>query len=525
MPEKAVKIRVRRIRWAVILLSLTLLLVILNGSFVVSTFAVPSPAENTRPIPDIPASLLYMNDKEANYAFLVDKSEQRLYLYKWEGDGPRLIKSFACSTGQNSGSKNRNGDKRTPNGVYFFTRVIESKKLAPKYGIRAYPTDYPNLLDRLTEKDGDGIWLHGTDRPLSSKSTKGCIVLENKDVAELSSYIRLRRTPIVIEEKISKSFSEDMIKQGELVKAILEEWRQAWETKQLDRYMSFYSRKFRSGNKDWLVWRSYKERLNQQYRGIIVNINDPIIIGYGGNTLAVFNQVYKSDLFSNEGTKRLYFDQDLKIIGEEWDMHKNGEPPPPIPERVMRAFFRSKQIKIAAATEIVAAPLAQARKEKSGEVAVENATVTAATPKSQPVSVAAAIAVAPPPAKASSEKPVKAPGDETKDIRDFLEIWRRAWETKDLANYMDCYSHNFRAQDKGWEKWKQHKQALNKVYSSIQVSLRNVKIHHTAGGMSVSFYQNYRSDGVNSMGIKSLEIKRENDGWKIVRERFLASRK
>ena len=531
MPETAVKIQKRRgwIRWAVILLPLALLPLILT----VSTFAVLSPAENTQPIPDIPAGLLYMNEKEANYAFLVDKSEQRLYLYKWEGDGPRLVKSFACSTGQNSGSKNRNGDKRTPNGVYFFTRVIESKKLAPKYGIRAYPTDYPNLLDRLTEKDGDGIWLHGTDRPLSSKSTKGCIVLENKDVAELSNYIRLRRTPIVIEEKISKSFPEDMKKQGELVKAILEEWRQAWETKQLDRYMSFYSRKFRSGNKDWLVWRNYKERLNQQYRGIIVNINDPVIIGYGGNTLAVFNQVYKSDLFSNEGTKRLYLDQDLKIIGEEWDMHKNGEPPPPIPEKVMRAFFRSNQVKIAAATEMVAAPPAPAREEKSGKVAEENATVSPAAPKSQSVNVAAAIAAtpAPPLAKARNEKPVKAPGDEipggeTKEkyVRDFLEIWRQAWETKDLDTYMDCYSHNFRAQGKGWEKWKQYKQALNKVYSNIQVSLRNVKIHHTAGGVSVSFYQNYRSDGISSMGIKSLELKRENNGWKIVKERFLASR-
>ena len=157
-----------------------------------------------------------------------------------------------------------------------------------------------------------------------------------------------------------------------------------------------------------------------------------------------------------------------------------------------------------------------------------------AAPKSQSVNVAAAIAAtpAPPLVKARNEKPVKAPGDEipggeTKEkyVRDFLEIWRQAWETKDLDTYMDCYSHNFRAQGKGWEKWKQHKQALNKVYSNIQVSLRNVKIHHTAGGMSVSFYQHYRSDGISSMGIKSLELKRENDGWKIVRERFLASRK
>jgi hypothetical protein len=42
--------------------------------------------------------------------------------------------------------------------------------------------------------------------------------------------------------------------------------------------------------------------------------------------------------------------------------------------------------------------------------------------------------------------------------------------------------------------------------------------------MLVSFYQNYHSAGISSRGIKSIEIKRENNGWKIVRERFLASR-
>jgi murein L,D-transpeptidase YafK len=447
----------------------------------------------------VPASLLYLNEKETNYALLVDKSEQRLYLYKWEGGSPKLVKSFACSTGQNPGGKSKNGDKRTPDGVYFFTKVIESKKLSPKYGIRAYPTDYPNFLDRSTDKDGNGIWLHGTNQPLSSKSTKGCIVLGNQDVAELSNYIRLRRTPIVIEEKLAKSFPGATKKQGEQVKAILEEWRHAWETKQIDLYTSFYSRKFRSGNMDWLSWRNYKDRLNKQYSEIVVNINDPIIIGYGDNTLAVFYQAYKSNFFSNEGTKRLYFDRDLKIIGEEWDAHKSGEMPVPISDKVMQAFIRTNPARMAAMMEIATAPSTKARLEKPGEGSGESAGVAPAPNRSQPVSVTAAIATTPTfPAKASNEKPRDTSGDELNDVHAFLETWRRAWESKDLDTYMDCYSHKFRAQDKGWEKWKQHKQALSTVYRTIQVSLRNVKIDKHAGDMFVSFYQNYRSDGISS---------------------------
>ena len=508
----------------VVLSPLVLLIGIFAAGLAVSLCTAQSYAEETQPSPDLPANLLYLNEQEAGYAFLVDKSEQRLYLYKWEGVGPRLVKSFACSTGQNPGGKIRKGDKRTPNGVYFFTRVIESNKLASMYGIRAYPTDYPNFLDRITDKNGDGIWLHGTDQALSSKKTKGCIVLENRDLAELSNYIRLRRTPIIIVEKVSKSFPEDMKKQGDSIRAILEEWRQSWEAKEIDRYMSFYSKKFRSDKKDWQVWRDYKERLNRQYREISVKISDPIIIGFGRNTLVVFYQAYRSDLFFNEGTKRLYFDPDLKIIGEEWDVHKNGEAPPPIPEKIMQAFFKTKPVKIAAPLKVATALPVMIKNEKPSQAIGENAEVPTPS-RLEPLSVAAAIAAVPPPVRVEEEKTGKESGSEVSDIRDFLEIWRRAWETKDIDTYMNCYSRDFQAKGKDWEKWRQYKQSLNKVYKTIQIVLRNVKVSKTDRGMLVSFYQDYHSDGISSMGMKNLKLKQESNGWKIVQERFLATRK
>lgn len=467
-------------------------------------FAAPSRGGKAPPPPEIPASLLFLNEREARHALLVDKSEQRLYLYQWEGDVPRLVKTFPCSTGENPGGKNRNGDKRTPAGVYFFTRVIEGNTLPPIYGIRAFPTDYPNLVDRLHEKEGDGIWLHGTDQPLSSKSTKGCVVLENRDVAELSTYIRLRRTPIVIEEKISKISLPELKKTGERVRGMLEEWRQAWETKQLDRYMSFYAASFRSGKKDRQGWRSHKDRLNRQYRNIRVRVADPIILRHERHTLAIFQQSYSSDRFSNEGTKRLYFDAELKIVGEEWDAHKTGEAPPPIPPKVLQAFLKPKPVKVAAVKTPAPAP--------SPRAAVAKAPAPAPAP-------------APQAAVASETAPARAAGGEAQDVRDFVETWRQAWQTKDLDTYMDCYSRSFRAQGKGWAQWKQHKRGLNERYRSIKVALKKIKIGKTAGGMRVTFYQDYRSDGVSSVGMKSIELRREKNAWKIIGERFLASRK
>ena len=510
--------------WMPGLLEFVLVLGMFAATLAVTTYAAPSYAEETQPSPDLPASLLYLNEQEASYAFLVDKSEQRLYLYKWEGDGPRLVKSFVCSTGQNPGGKIRRGDKRTPDGVYFFTRVIESNKLASVYGIRAYPTDYPNFLDRLSDKNGDGIWLHGTDQALSFNKTKGCIVLENRDLAELSSYIRLRRTPIIIEEKVSKSFPDDLKKQGDLIRAILDEWRQSWEAKEIDRYMSFYSKKFRSDKKDWQAWRDYKERLNRQYRDISVKISDPIIIVDGRNTLVVFYQAYRSDLFSNEGTKRLYFNPDLKIIGEEWDVHKNGEAPPPIPDKIMQAFFKTKPVKVAAPIKVATAPPAIMREEKPSQMYEENS--EAPTPsKLEILNAPEAIAAVSPSVRAAGIKPVQESGSEIAAIRDFLEIWRRAWETKDIDTYMNCYSRDFQAKGKDWEKWRQYKQSLNKVYNTIHIVLQNVKVSKTDRGMLVSFYQDYRSDVITSLGMKNLQVKQESSGWKIVQERFLTPRK
>jgi hypothetical protein len=38
--------------------------------------------------------------------------------------------------------------------------------------------------------------------------------------------------------------------------------------KEIDKYMSFYSRKFRSGSKGWEAWRDYKRQLAKQYKNI-----------------------------------------------------------------------------------------------------------------------------------------------------------------------------------------------------------------------------------------------------------------
>ena len=64
------------------------------------------------------------------HVVLVDKSRQRLYLYLYHPEGKvELIRSFPCSTGRSEGDKLKEGDRRTPEGIYFFTKVYRDNKV------------------------------------------------------------------------------------------------------------------------------------------------------------------------------------------------------------------------------------------------------------------------------------------------------------------------------------------------------------------------------------------------------------
>ncbi len=120
----------------------------------------------------IPSPLLKVNTAKISHFLLVDKSKQDLYLYKYDGRFHR-IKTYDCTTGANLGDKRETGDLKTPEGIYFFTDVWEETDLirrygkmeAAQYGVRAFNTNYPNVIDKQNNKNGYGIWLHASDKP------------------------------------------------------------------------------------------------------------------------------------------------------------------------------------------------------------------------------------------------------------------------------------------------------------------------------------------------------------------------
>jgi murein L,D-transpeptidase YafK len=283
----------------------------------------------------IPAPLLKWAENGTDYVILVDKSAQKVLLYHRD-DVSMPVKVYRCSTGENNGPKLKRNDRKTPEGIYFFTRSYVDRELAPIYGVRAFAMDYPNPLDKKQGKGGYGIWFHGTNEPLKPWDTNGCVVLENADIDELASYLRLHETPVIISSNIDRVPYERQKQESETLQKFVETWIHAWKNKDMDQYMCLYSPIFTARGMGWGAWKAYKSRLTKKYEKIHVEIDNLQLYGAKDSVLAIFNQIYRTSAFESRGQKRLYLAKNSnqwKIIGEFFEKDKIAAVVPPQREK------------------------------------------------------------------------------------------------------------------------------------------------------------------------------------------------
>lgn len=265
----------------------------------------------------VPLQLLNLSNK-IQTAMVVDKSRHRIYLFRRESaNAPaKLIRDFYVSTGRKQGNKNVEGDLRTPEGVYFITSWIPDNELPEKYGIGAFPTNYPNTLDRKLGKTGDGIWLHGTDRIYYSRpplDSEGCVVLSNVDLSKIKHLIEPGQTPMIITDKIEWVDEQQWDQVRSQVLKSIERWRQDWESLDVDRYLSHYAKDFWSGRHNIQSWRKHKSRISKQKTYQKVDLSELSLFYYpqqasAGKPMVVarFVQKYQSNNYHGEVKKRIY---------------------------------------------------------------------------------------------------------------------------------------------------------------------------------------------------------------------------
>ncbi|PJA31628.1 MAG: hypothetical protein CO187_08380 [Zetaproteobacteria bacterium CG_4_9_14_3_um_filter_53_7] len=278
-----------------------------------------------------PVDILLPGSDVAN-VFMFDKARSRMYLYASDGKGGlKKIADEYVVTGSMKGDKQVQGDGKTPNGIYRFIKKLQGAELDSRYGPVAFPIDYPNELDDLHKKNGNGIWLHGYPLDVLRRppqDTRGCFSISNNRLVEMAGYVKLGRSWVIVGENLEFDQTGKKRQLIDSVRNDIETWRRDWGSLNTDSYLTHYHRNFRSGERDLDAWRSYKQRVNANKSFVDVTfanmtvMHDPNRWPEGEMVVAEFDQHYRSSNFADQGRKRLYLARDSetqpwKILLEE----------------------------------------------------------------------------------------------------------------------------------------------------------------------------------------------------------------
>ncbi len=279
------------------------------------------------PLGHLPSALLQLAPAQ-EYALLMDSEKSRLYIFRNVDGAPQLVTDFYISAGKNGVDKEREGDQRTPLGVYTINPAVAKERLSDFYGPGAFPLNFPNEWDKRLGKTGSGIWLHGTPPTTYSRpprASDGCVVLTNDDFESIKKYVDPGVTPIVITPNVEWKSPDQWLDMRTAFNGALEQWQHDWESLNADNYLGHYSSHFSAEGKSFNDWSTLKRRVNAAKSFVKVGISNLSVFEYPLSSIAppmmivTFDQDYKSSNNSSSMKKRQYWqreDGQWKIIYE-----------------------------------------------------------------------------------------------------------------------------------------------------------------------------------------------------------------
>ena len=273
----------------------------------------------------VPRYLLELPPDEKT-AVIIDTRRSRLYVYENVDGHPRFLADYYVTQGKYGSDKSREGDMRTPVGVYHVTSVIPKSDLPDIYGAGALPINYPNEWDRLNGRTGHGIWLHGTPHDTYARAPKasdGCVALANADWRALFHTIQIGVTPVIISDDVEWLKLDDWNAERTSLQHAIESWRSDWESRDVNRYLSHYSTRFASDTEALHQWSERKRQVNAQKDWIKIEVSDVSMLRNPGKediVVVTFDQSYRSNNMSNNVKKRQYWTHE----GKNWKILYEG---------------------------------------------------------------------------------------------------------------------------------------------------------------------------------------------------------
>jgi lipoprotein-anchoring transpeptidase ErfK/SrfK len=283
-------------------------------------------ALSERPDPAlVPRAVLQLRGDQ-KYVLIVDAGRSRLYVYQNLDGQLRFVTDYYISQGKYGVNKLREGDQRTPVGVYYITGRLAGARLPDFYGAGALPISYPNEWDKLNGRSGSGIWLHGTPSDSFSRpplSSDGCVVLTNPDLHKLYGSVEIGKTPVVISDKVEFISRVKWDAERNAAAKLVENWRRDAESLDPARLRANYSARFKSDQGENLqTWFGKQQKPLRGVRNMSLALKDTSFFLYPGQEnllVGTFTQDAQIGKSKHSVRKRQYWakeGQHWKIVAE-----------------------------------------------------------------------------------------------------------------------------------------------------------------------------------------------------------------
>ena len=170
-----------------------------------------------------PGNILGLSASErfSKYILLMETGSSRLFVFENDNGIPKLLKSFYSSIGLFGDRKQKEGDKKTPIGVYQIRKELDKPRADGFLGNTALTLDYPNADDKSVGRTGYGIWIHGVPSNVHvrlPRSSDGCLALANSDLAKLKKFVVMGKSQILIVPKILWLDLEEWLIQDKMIR-------------------------------------------------------------------------------------------------------------------------------------------------------------------------------------------------------------------------------------------------------------------------------------------------------------------
>lgn len=283
----------------------------------------------------MPSNLYVLDSLFTHHVILVEKSTHTLFVYENDGTLPKLVQKFKIASGKKRGDKSVEGDHKTPEGIYTLREFYSSQylkstrgEISKMYGAGAFTTDYPNIMDLRSGKTGSGIWLHSTDdatRIDKGLDSRGCVVVNDNDLKQVSRYLDLNDTPIIIVQDVRFLSRGSWDRDRNTLRTFVDGWAKAWQQKNFSEYISAYHpTEFKDRSKGgYAAYKAYKQAVFSRPDTPDIRIDAVSINMVDDYAVVTLRQDYRSAIINDTGKKTLYLQKDAdynwKIVAELWE--------------------------------------------------------------------------------------------------------------------------------------------------------------------------------------------------------------